>query len=81
MAPAFRTVRVVQLIARLTAVFMGSPVFVNWMRLCGGALADPSREAGAEVEPIWAGPSLPAIFLDKNAGAYCGYSGLDSLVD
>lgn len=51
------------------------------MGLCGRALADPSRGTGADVEPIWAGPSLPAIFLDKNAETYCGYSGPDSLAD
>lgn len=31
-------------------------------------------------EPIWAGPSLRTIFMDKNIVGYCGYSDLISFV-
>jgi hypothetical protein len=32
------------------------------------------------IEPIWAGPSLRTIFMDKNIVGYCGYSDLISFV-
>ncbi|WP_156924579.1 hypothetical protein [Burkholderia sp. WSM2230] len=32
------------------------------------------------VEPIWAGPSLRTIFINKNMAGYCGYIGLISFV-
>jgi len=32
------------------------------------------------IEPIWAGPSLRTIFINKNIVGYCGYIGLISFV-
>jgi len=32
------------------------------------------------VEPIWAGPSLRTIFINKNMAGYCRYIGLISFI-
>ncbi|WP_223964150.1 hypothetical protein [Paraburkholderia sabiae] len=61
---------------------MGSPVFVKKVWLCGGALAGSVLVIRLIVEPIggW-DKSLRTIFMDKNICAYCGYMGLNSLVN
>jgi hypothetical protein len=62
-------------------VFMFSPVFVKKVWLCErGKLARSSVVVRSIVEPIWAGPSLRTIFINKNIVGYCGYIGLISFV-
>jgi hypothetical protein len=45
-----------------------------------GALARTVVVIRSTVEPIWAGPSLRIIFINKNIAAYCRYIGLIRLV-
>jgi hypothetical protein len=60
---------------------MGSPVFVKRVWLCEwGELARTIVVVRSIIEPIWAGPSLRTIFMNKNIVAYCGYSDLISFV-
>ncbi|WGS50180.1 hypothetical protein LFL96_01330 [Paraburkholderia sp. D15] len=58
---------------------MGSPVFVKKVWLCEtGSSREPFVVVRSIVEPIWAGPSLRTIFMDKNIAGYCGYIDLVS---
>jgi hypothetical protein len=60
---------------------MDSPVFVKrGMAVRKGELARSSVVVRSVIEPIWAGPSLRTIFMDKNIAGYCGYIGLVSFV-
>jgi hypothetical protein len=60
---------------------MGSPVFVKkGVAVRKGELARTIVVVRSIIEPIWAGPSLRTIFMDKNILGYCGYSGLISFV-
>jgi hypothetical protein len=62
-------------------VFMGSPVFVKrGVAVRKGALARTIVVVRSVIEPIWAGPSLRTIFMDKNIVGYCRYIGLISFV-
>ncbi|MBW9104410.1 hypothetical protein [Paraburkholderia phenoliruptrix] len=45
-----------------------------------GELAPTNVVIRLIVEPIWAGPSLRTIFINKNMAGYCGYIGLISFV-
>jgi hypothetical protein len=45
-----------------------------------GKLARTIVVVRSVIEPIWAGPSLRTIFMDKNIVGYCGYIGLISFV-
>jgi hypothetical protein len=61
---------------------MGSPVFVKRVWLCErGSSREPFFVVRSIVEPIWAGPSLRTIFMDKNIAGYCRYIGLVSFVE
>jgi hypothetical protein len=60
---------------------MGSPVFVKkGAAVRKGELARMIVVVRSIIEPIWAGPSLRTIFMDKNIVGYCGYSDLISFV-
>jgi hypothetical protein len=60
---------------------MGSPVFVKkGVAVRKGELARTVVVVRSIIEPIWAGPSLRTIFMDKNIVGYCGYSALISFV-
>jgi hypothetical protein len=62
-------------------VFMGSPVFVKkGVAVRMGELARIIVVVRSIIEPIWAGPSLRTIFINKNIVGYCGYIGLISFV-
>jgi hypothetical protein len=59
---------------------MGSPVFVKkGVAVRKGELAR-IVVVRSIIEPIWAGPSLRTIFMNKNIVGYCGYSDLISFV-
>jgi hypothetical protein len=61
--------------------FMGSPVFVKrGVAVRKGKLARTIVVVRSIVEPIWAGPSLRTIFMNKNIAGYCGYIGLISFI-
>jgi len=60
---------------------MGSPVFVKrGVAVRKGELARTIVVVRSVIEPIWAGPSLRTIFMNKNIVGYCGYIGLISFV-
>jgi hypothetical protein len=60
---------------------MGSPVFVKrGVAVRKGELARTIVVVRSIIEPIWAGPSLRTIFMNKNIVGYCGYIGLISFV-
>jgi hypothetical protein len=61
--------------------FMGSPVFVKrGVAVRKGRLARTIVVVRSIIEPIWAGPSLRTIFMNKNIVGYCGYIGLISFI-
>jgi hypothetical protein len=58
-------------------VFMDSPVFVKkGVAVRKGKLARTIVVVRPIIEPIWAGPSLRTIFINKNMARYCRYIGL-----
>jgi hypothetical protein len=60
---------------------MDSPVFVKrGVAVRKGKLARTIVVVRSIVEPIWAGPSLRTIFMNKNIAGYCRYIGLISFV-
>jgi hypothetical protein len=60
---------------------MGSPVFVKkGVAVRKGELGRTIVVVRSIIEPIWAGPSLRTIFMDKNIVGYCGYIDLISFV-